>query len=215
MRPSAGRSAGRKRRRRARAEPGGRAGAGGRGGAGRKGPIRESSRPGRKGWRRALPGAFPARPGDSLSQESPGPPGPRPAAADPGKERRRPRPRPPATRELRATLGTRLAPEPAGGPNSALRRAAARRTASGALPLPRSLTPGPAPHVSELRCEGDVGASPLALESWSRRLALRPCDQARAGERTLAREAICRPLDCGFRAGASAPGYRPAPGWGH
>lgn len=46
-----------------------------RGGAWRKGPIRESPRPGRKGWRRELPGAFPARPVDSLQQESPGPPG--------------------------------------------------------------------------------------------------------------------------------------------
>lgn len=78
--PSAGKSAGRKGRRR------GKGGAGGgrsrrkgrsRGGPNRrKGPIPESPRPGRKGRRHALPGAFPARPGDSLPKESPGPPGP-------------------------------------------------------------------------------------------------------------------------------------------
>lgn len=158
-------------------------GAGGRSGAeeggtgGKSRSRRARARGGRGGGARFLAHSRPARVTHS-HRKVPGLPDPRGAAADPGKERHRAHP--PATRRLRATIGTGPAPDPPAARSRSCAERPPGGTASGVRLPPGSLARGPAPSVSELRCEGDAAGSPLALGSWSRRIALRPCDQARA-----------------------------------
>lgn len=193
--------------------PGGREGAGGRGGAGRKGPIRESSRPGRKGWRRALPGAFPARPGDSLSQESPGPPGPRPAAADPGKEGRRPRPPAPASSRPPSEPGWHQNP-----PADRTRSWQSGRQAHGLGGPPAAAQPDPASGPARVgapargRCRR-VAVRVGKLEQTTCTAAVRP-GPGRRTDTGPGSHLQAPGLQVRGSVVVAGPGQSPAPGWG-